>query len=168
MSVRRSIVLGFAVAVLLAGCQGEPEPKVEPTPSESSSETDPSEEPKPQTAEEFIEKWFAVNTEMQNSGETDEFRSMSPDCRPCKRLADEVAGFYDAGGFVEIEYQRVRQVRELSDTEYLVTVNAAPTKYRESSAGDVKRLGGGPNEYRIVLAHEGNTWTLRDFMDTPS
>jgi hypothetical protein len=168
MSVRRSIVLGFAVAVLLAGCQGTPEPKVEPTASESSSEADPSEQPEPQTAEEFIDEWFAVNTAMQNSGETDEFRAMSPHCRPCNRLADQVTGFYDAGGFVRIKDQEVQNVKALSRTEFLVTVDAAPTEYRESADAELERLGGGPTEYRMILKRAEEGWVVAHYYDSTS
>ena len=40
MSVRRSLALALVAALVLAGCQDEPEPRFDP-PSESSSPSDP-------------------------------------------------------------------------------------------------------------------------------
>ena len=117
MSVRRSPRWRCVAALVLAGCQDEPEPRFEPTPSDSSSPTDPetSEEPQAQTAEEFIDEWFRAHTEMQNTGETRAFLGVSAACRPCTSLPTRVYGFYEAGGYVRIETRSVVRCRQLSD-----------------------------------------------------
>jgi hypothetical protein len=169
MSVRRSLALALVAALVLAGCQDEPEPRFDP-PSESSSPSDPatSDEPEAQTAEEFIEEWFRVNTHMQNTGDAEAFLGISPACRPCRDLADQVTGFYRAGGFIRIEFQDVISIRRLSDTEFLANVDAATTRYKRSASDKAQTLPGGPNEYRIKLGRVRGTWEMREFMDTPS
>ena len=106
MSVRRSAapaLVAVLVAVLvLAGCQDEPEPRFEPTPSDSSSPTDPetSEEPQAQTAEEFIDEWFDLAVEIQNTGDSEPLLEVSEGCRPCKSLITSVEAIYADGGSV--------------------------------------------------------------------
>lgn len=169
MSVRRSAALALVAALVLAGCQDEPEPRFDPTPSDSSSPTDPeTDEPAAQTAEEFIEEWFRVNTEMQNTGDSAEFRGISPSCRPCTRLAEQVDGFYGAGGYVRIDHQVVRKVTNLSRTEYLATVDAAPTEYRTSSESKIQRLEGGQTEYRVILRQRNGSWEMAHYFDSTS
>ena len=71
MSVRRSAALALIAALVLAGCQDEPEPRFEPTPSHSSSPTDPeTDEPEAQTAQRFIREWVALQRDMQNHRRT--------------------------------------------------------------------------------------------------
>jgi hypothetical protein len=168
MSVRRSIVLGFVVAVLLAGCQGDPEPKVEPTPSESSSETSPSKDPQPQTAEEFIDEWFDLAVEFQNTGESEALAAVSQDCRPCQSLIDRVERIYKAGGQVRIERMAVTSVRPIAQHEYAATVKASQTRVRESANGSTQTIPGNTNEYRVFLTRAGDGWNMSNYHDTPS
>jgi hypothetical protein len=170
MSVRRSIVLGFAIALLLAGCQGEPEPRVEPTSSESSSAIDPSEQPEPQTAEEFIDEWFRLGTEMQNTGSTEEFRAASHNCRPCDEFAESVEQIYRAGGFIQIDSEEVVSTQPLrgrpaNRPEFVVKVRASPTSYKESSTAENTSLPGGLNTYEVSLVKRPQGWAISTYLD---
>lgn len=169
MSVRRTLAAALAAGLLLTGCTDEPEPEFTPTetPSPSVTESETA-APEAQSPEEFIQEWFDLNTEMQNTGETDVFLSSSPGCKPCARLADQVEEFYDAGGFIRVKRQTVGNVDELGGGTFMVTVDAAPTTYKESSSAQPTRLGGGPNEYRIVLRKRGSEWSMVEYLDTPS
>ncbi len=101
MRVRR--VVGVVLVVVLAtglsaGCQSaEPKPKMprvtesaSPAPAESSP-------PESESAEEFIRRWQAAGDEMQVSGETDKYRALGPNCKPCTGFADAVAQIYANG-----------------------------------------------------------------------
>jgi hypothetical protein len=163
MSVRRSIVLGLAGAVLLAGCQGEPEPKVEPTSSESSSAIDPSEQPERQTAEEFVRAWVELHTEMQNTGETKRFESVSVGCQPCESFADRIAAISAAGGYVRTDGWRIESLRctgssgrKRCDAE----VVSAPTTYREQERAKEKHLGGGELSVVFELRRLQGAWNM--------
>ena len=169
MSVRRTVAALAVAALLLAGCSDDPEPRFDP-PSESPSptESETTAEPEAQTPEEFIREWFELNTEMQNSGETDAFLEASPNCKPCRDLADQVEQFYNAGGFIRVGGQDVTTVDALAGSEYSVTVDAAPTEYKESASAKVAMLPGGPNEYRMFLRRNGGSWVMTQYLDTPS
>ncbi len=87
MSVRRTLAAGLAAGLLLAGCTDEPEPEFTPTespsPSPSASESETA-EPEAQSPEEFIEEWFDLNLEMQNTGDTRPFLNASRGCVPAR------------------------------------------------------------------------------------
>ena len=54
-----------------------------PSPSVTSSPSDPSPTPDKETPEEFVRAWVAEYNAMQNSGDTERFRSMSRRCKTC-------------------------------------------------------------------------------------
>ncbi|MEJ7795138.1 MAG: hypothetical protein WKF50_06275 [Nocardioides sp.] len=173
MSVRRAVAALVGTALLLAGCSDDPEPRFTP-PSESPSPTESatSAEPEAQTAEEFIGEWFRVGTEMQNTGETEAFLSLSSDCVACQTFAARVAGIYSAGGFIKIASEEVVRVEPLALSKTLkqfsVVVDAAPTKYRDSDSSKPASFPGGRNVYRMTLTVEGDTWAVQNYLDTPS
>ena len=154
MSVRRSAALALAAALVLAGCQDEPEPRFEPTPSASSSPTDPetSEEPQAQTAEEFIEEWVDLHTEMQNTGETDAFLEASSGCRPCNKFADRIGAIYAAGGFVKTDgwtVDRTQCVGPAQQTRCDADVRSSPTEYRDDATSEVEDLARRTSAHRL-------------------
>lgn len=172
MSVRRSAALLLVAPLLLAGCQDEPEPQFEPTPTESSSPTDPesSEQPVAQTAEEFIDEWFRLGTEMQNTGETAPFRSVSRGCEPCDSFADDVERVYAAGGFIRIDAERVIYTELLpgrpgNRPEYLVRVRSTPTTYKEGESSEQGSFPGGVNTYELTLALRSGEWVTANYLD---
>jgi hypothetical protein len=165
MSVRRTLAAALAAGVLLAGCSDDPEPTFEPpaSPSPSESETS-SAEPEAQSPEEFIREWFELNTEMQNSGETDEFLRVSRGCRPCSGLAKRVKRIYGDGGFIEIASQDVVEMdlgsRSSTIKQFDVVVQTAPTRYRESEGADLANYDGGRATYQLTIIREGDTWRM--------
>jgi hypothetical protein len=168
MSVRRTAAALLTAGLLLAGCSDDPEPRFEPTETPSPTETSSAAEPEAQSPEEFIREWFELNTEMQNTGETEAFLAVSRGCKTCEQLASRVEGIYGSGGEVAIAFQRVRSVDARGRDEFSVDVEAAPTTVRETSDSTVKRLKGGPNEFIMRITPDGNAWRMVDYMDTPS
>jgi hypothetical protein len=167
MSVRRTAALALA-AVLLAGCQDEPEPEFDPTSSESASESESSEDPEAQTAEEFIEEWFRLAVDFQNTGDSVALAAVSPGCRPCNDLIASVEAIYRAGGHVRIEEMDVTSVRPIGKGEYAATVEASKTRVRESSDAPTQTIPGNTNDYRIFLTRADDAWNMANYQDTPS
>ncbi len=168
MSVRRTAISALAAGLLLAGCSDDPEPRFEPTRSPSPTESSPTATPEAQSPEAFIREWFELNTEMQNTGETEAFLALSRGCATCEQLAARIEGMYAHGGYVAIDFQKVQSIERRAGKEFSVMVQAAPTTYREDANADVARLKGGPNEFIMHVAQDGDDWRMLDYVDTPS
>ncbi|GAB3038819.1 hypothetical protein GCM10011376_34210 [Nocardioides flavus (ex Wang et al. 2016)] len=166
MHVRRALALTLAVPVLLAGCSDDPEPTPKmPESTSSSPSPSPTEtkEPEAESPEEFIRRWAAIEAEMENTGDTSEYRALSERCRACNKLADLVEQYYRAGGFVEWDGWTIRSIRAQGDEgTYLVRVNSAPTRYVEKSGGKEKFFPGGSGAHLIRLAPAGSSWKVVD------
>ncbi|WP_181309488.1 hypothetical protein [Nocardioides campestrisoli] len=176
MSVRRprtaaraSLALLASVALSLGGCgQDAPEPKVadptpvSQTPSETASTTTDGETP-----EAFIQRWMNASTDMQNSGDATEYRSITRSCDPCSKLADKIEAYYAAGGYVQFGGTEVLQTRELADLVFKVVVKDKPTKYKSSADAAVANFAGGRNSYEVTLTRDADGYLLDDFWVLP-
>lgn len=166
MHVRRALALTLAVPLLLSGCsEDEPTPKIpDPTTSSPTPTPDETETPEAESAEDFIRRWATVESEMENTGETSEYRSLSDGCRACADLADLVEKYYAAGGYVEWSGWDIRSIkpRGNSDLVYVVKVQSAPTRYAEKAGGKEKGFEGGPGEHLITLEAVGASWVVAD------
>lgn len=158
MSVRRTTAAVLAAGLLLAGCSDDPEPRFEPTESPSPAESSSSAAPESQSPEDFIREWFELNTEMQNTGETDAFLAASKDCATCSDLADRVDRIYTAGGAIRIRWQRVVRVslgsRSKTIKQYEVVTETSPTVYRESAGAKTERYEGGQASYVMTVVRD--------------
>jgi hypothetical protein len=165
MHVRRTLALAAATPLLLAGCTGEAEPTPKmpdpttssPSPSPTESETAEAESP-----EEFIRRWSDALREMQRTGETQEFRSLSSDCQSCSETADRVEAIYKAGGAIEWEGWHVVSVEPNGDArnEFRVVERSAPTRFRESNQAKWQRLPGGRSTHVFELQPAGDSWLV--------
>lgn len=162
-----------AAAVLLLGlgaCTGgeDPEPILAP-PVESSSSppttAEPTSEPtpEPESAAEFIRRWAQVEMEMENSGETAEYRALSPGCEACRKLADQVDSIYAADGFIEWGGWDIRSIKRHEDfvDGYEVVVVSSPTRYRETKGGPLKRFAGGRDSHLLIVRENADGWYVR-------
>ena len=164
MSVRRTVAALVGAAFLLAGCSGDPEPRFTPTASPSESET--TAEPQAQTPEEFIEEWVALQRDMQNTGDTEEFLAVSQGCESCEDAARLIDQFYAAGGFVETDGRTVLGIRTVQRNRvYEVRVRSAPTRYKETASSPLKSFPGGFTTYRVTLQQRGDQWILTDELE---
>lgn len=155
MRLRTSFALLLGSAMLLTGCASEePEPKfAEPSAS-------PSVVKKEETAEEFIRRWAKVEQEMQNTGETEEYRAITRGCPSCNSLADKMEEIYRDGGWVKSGEIEVRRVREESPGQYLVRLHVSPTTHRLTESGPDGGFPGGKDLVQLNLERTPSGWNL--------
>lgn len=166
MSVRRTATALIVTVLLLAGCSGDPEPRFTPTESPSPSKSEASAEPEAQTPEEFLAAWMALQREMQNTGETEEFLAASKGCDSCEDTARLVEQFYAAGGFIKTDGRSILDIRTVQENRiYDVRVRSAPTKYRRDSSAPVRSFPGGVTTYRVTLRKQDLKWILIDELE---
>jgi hypothetical protein len=168
MSVRRTAAALLTAGLLLTGCSDDPEPRFEPTETPSPTESSATAEPQAQSPEEFIREWFALNTEMQNTGETEAFLSLSRNCQACEDLAERVDSIYSAGGFIRLKRQEVMSIKAGSRStmikQFDVTVRVTPTQYRESERGPVEEFSGGTARTRITVVRNQGQWFMESLV----
>lgn len=170
--------VGGAVGVLLAAlalgaCDDEPPPPnpsesatlpTSPSPSESSSSP-----PEAESPQEFIRRWIGLQTGMQNTGETEEFRQASRGCQPCDSFADRVDRIYAAGGYVTTDgwtptsFQRVSQQGEV--VVYRVAIRNALTTYAEKKGGPDKTLPAGDGLIEFTLRGSSGAFVVSGLIE---
>lgn len=164
MHLRRALALSLAVPLILVGCtEEEPTPKLpDPTTSSPTPTPEETETPEAESAEEFIRRWAAIEAEMENTGDTSDYREISADCAACTDLADLVEKWYEAGGFIKWGGWKIESVRLRgeSQSEYVVRVDSSPTKYKESKNGPLRTFDGGPGAHLLVLEAQGDSWVV--------
>lgn len=146
----------IAVAVgltLLAGCaEDEPKPKFADDPSASPSSPSAATAPKNETVKEFLTRWAEAESEMQNTGKTDEYLALSSGCAPCEALAKRVEAIYGNEGFIRSEAMNIERVKRVKNTDvYDVWLTVAPSAFRESATEKEESYEGGPRLYRISV-----------------
>jgi hypothetical protein len=161
----RRIVLGALAAplLLLPACGGHDASVADPPVAPSTSS--PPDPPKRETPEHFIRRWAAAEKKMENTGNTRAYLSMSQGCSACSKLANEVARFYAAGGYIDWGGWRITGIRVNSrnghEITYAVRNRSLPTSYRESSSGPEKRLPGGVSTELLALERTTRGWQMR-------
>lgn len=132
--VRRSLVVGCVLPLLLAACsEAEPTPQMpDPTPTESSptaSVTGPVEPTLPpeaegdsiEAAEAFVSHFYATIDYAQATGDTAALRKLgAPSCAACKGGADIIERVYREGGTITggehvVESAKVTGTRRVGD-----------------------------------------------------
>lgn len=170
MSLRRALAAALLVPLaLLSACtEDEPVPQMPDPTTVTPSPTETSSTAAPETAEEFIRRFNEANVEMQATGETTAFLSLTQECRPCSETANKVEGFYSRGGFVKWAGWKILRVRHDQDTEqsseYRVEVVTPKTRYKESDTAKVTVLDGGRVVYRASLVSAADSWLMSDLV----
>ena len=135
---------------------------------DSSSSADPP-SPSPtqeaETPEAFVRRWVEVSNQMQNTGETKVYRSISRGCRPCMAVADQVEGYFEAGGYVKTGGWSISSVKfskpgAEGHVTATVEVESAPTEYKESADADAQTLEGGSVIELMTIKPRGAGWVL--------
>lgn len=165
MSVRR-LLAALGAMLLLAGCGGDPKPKVNPTPTSPTTSPTQSETAKPATAEDVIRQYADLSIEAQAVGDTAALRQAFPACKSCIRMADHIDKIYSGDGFIHPGEWTIKRIKLAGHVgtryEYDLSIVAEPGKYKEN--GKVTSLTGGPNTFRMILKKK-NGWSLTDVQD---
>jgi hypothetical protein len=170
---RTAAIVAAALLGLTAACTDDSPPPPTPTTS-SSTPTSPtpttSPTPQPESAEAFIRRWAEANTEMQNSGDTSEFMSLTQGCTPCRRLRDIVRDYYSAGGFIRADGWSIRSITKAPSGDrsrpvFTVDVVSGKTKLRRAAGERLTILNGGPARFRFTLVRHSNTWLVVDYIE---
>jgi len=164
MAPRRALAGLLAAPVLvLTGC-GDGSSVADPPVHSRPHSVATSDPPAHETAEHFIRRFAGVEAAMENSGDTADYIVLAKSCRPCLDLAHQVEGFYKAGGFVHWGGWTIQRISAYPNgggaKAFKVTVNSAPTTYKESASASTKRLHGGPATEVLRLRGSGNSWVV--------
>ena len=162
----RGMLLALLLAglTLFAGCsEDEPVPKIPKT--SAASPTAPSSSPAPlseaEEAEALIRQWAVLDAEMQNTGETAAYLTItSEECTSCRRAAESIEKLYADGGKIELPGKRILRVREsprypAKERIYEGRYIAEPSRYRESPEGPWKQFDGGETADDFAVVREG-------------
>lgn len=172
--MRRTLTLALVLTGLfLVGCSEDDPPPALPTPSPAptvgafaeSDDTEPTAEPEPETAKEFIRRWPVVETAMLNTGDSSGYRAISTDCSECQGIADRVDAIYDNGGYIKTRGWTVEDTKRQGpasneELQLVVRTFAQPTRYQEKAGGPKKRYAGGPITYRVAIKRTTEGWQL--------
>jgi hypothetical protein len=175
----RRVLLSLAVvAMLAAACTGaDPEADPSPTPSSASPSVSPtptessSAPPRAETAVEFIKRWITVGDEMQRTGDSSSYRSISRRCPPCLDFAGSIDAIYAAGGWVKTEGWEIKRVLRVSGSGNRRVVRAevlsSPTTYVDRKGGDQKSFPGGRLIEVFEVERVGSSWQMRLYSEVP-
>jgi hypothetical protein len=104
---------------------------------------------------------------MENTGKTGPYQAISEGCHSCTQLANDVSGFYAAGGYVRWGGWQIVSIRPYSKNgsgrAFAMTARAATTNYKESASGELKKLHGGLATDVVSLRRTGHSWQVVGF-----
>jgi len=175
MGVRRSVTGILAgtlgcLALLLSACGGGDDSVADPPVSPATSS--PTESAQHESVEQFIRRWAAEDAQMQNTGDTSDFRTMSRGCDGCDAVADRVDSIYEAGGSVHTggwTVLRLTQSVQNGKTRTIeLLVDSAPTTYTPSKGAAPNHLEGGREHFQIEVRPTGNSWVVVEFVEIGS
>jgi len=168
MSVRRTAALALAAAVLLAGCQDEPEPEFDPTPTESPSKSEPTEEPEAETAKKFVRDWVETYNAFEASGDSSTYASLNKGCSTCNDIQETVEEAYDSGGFLKSDGWQILGTVDGTPPTLTATVEVSPSQYKASAGAGVERADGGRIIVEFRVREIAGAWKLTDLIQRPS
>jgi hypothetical protein len=142
-----------APLLLLAGC-GSDNSVADPPPL-SPPTSYPTHAPQRESPEHFIRRWAQVERQMENTGHTAVYLSLSTGCRACRVLAHTVAQSYAHGGYIHWGGWHIRSIRVYPPRADSVSLEvhsiSAPTTYKTASGRRELHLDGGPITYLLTL-----------------
>jgi hypothetical protein len=166
------LVLSCIASLWVSGCSGDASSTAGPTPSVPTSSA-PTSTPTPEreTPEEFVRRWVEVDRKMQNTGDTAEYRQISALCRPCLEVAEQVEGYFKAGGYVKTDgwtIEALSATRRGRSASVRIDVDSARTTYVVAQGEDEKELAGGRGSYLLSLRARESSWVLADLVAVPA
>jgi hypothetical protein len=160
MRVRRHLVALLAAPLLLSACDGGSTSVADPPVASPTSTPPSSDPPARESPQHFIRRWAAAEKRMENTGDTGPYLAMSKGCEACRKLADQVRGFYAAGGFVRWGGWQILSITRDGGLVFDVKVRSEKTSYRASSTEGIKHLLGGPATHQLKLQDSRSGWQV--------
>lgn len=150
-----------ALPLALTACAGDP---ITPPPLSSATSTTSAPTPteQPETAEEFIRRWRQTVDGAQTTGQTDDYRAMTPDCEACADFASRVESIYAHGGYIHTSGSSVVEVTERTANVFDVVVQSGETRFAESEGTPEQVLPGGSVTLRVTLKRTPTGWLVED------
>ena len=158
----------LACCLVLAACSDDSSSTAAPPTPTTSAPSDPTSSPteEAESPEDFVRRWVDVDREMQNTGDTKEYRKLAPKCRPCNEVADQVEAYYAAGGYVKTDGWSINRASTKSTDEesaaVTIDVNSAATEVVEAKGRPAQHLQGGKGTYLLTLKAAGSSWVVTD------
>jgi hypothetical protein len=175
-SIRRYVVAAVLLPLLATGCSDDPQPKFEPSPSDSPSEptSDPA-QPKAwevksdKGAVAFATHWMDVlSGAMNGSGDTSALRDISaPECELCEDFAQRLDRIRSSGGFYRSDGWRVLQavpVNHMPSGQGAVALRMfqSAETLRESNDSKVIHNPASRATWSTRMEWRGGEWLLTD------
>lgn len=176
----RSLLASLLVLSLPLGAAACTEDDAAPAPLETPTSASTSAAPSPsdptssatarsESAEEFIRRWVSAQNAMQNTGDTDEYRSLGYRCRACEGFADRIDEIYDEGGTVDTRGWRILGMGPGPDPSSLeLRVDIGATRYTEMEGGPIRRLEGGERTEIVTLIRRTGEWKTKSVAESDS
>ena len=175
--VRRCVVAAVVLPLMAAGCSDDPQPKFEPSPSDSPSQStsDPA-EPKAwevkseKGAVAFTKHWIDVFNEAGKTGQTSQLKDLSaPTCKSCSNFADQIDDLYAKGGRLETRGWSVLAavpVEGLPNSKPRVSlrIRQSPQKVYDGESNSVDSFPGGKATFSARLAWVPDGWSMSELV----
>jgi hypothetical protein len=176
-SIRRYVVAAVLLPLLAAGCSDDPQPKFEPSASDSPSEStsDPA-QPKAwevkseKGAVAFARHWVYVFNEAQRTGNTEPMEAISgPGCGSCNGFVEMLDDLYADGGHLESRGWRVLESvpapgMPAREAEVTMTILRTPQRIHEGDGSKPESFSGGRATYAARLGWTGGQWQMADLV----
>lgn len=163
MDTRRILIGALSAPLLLLSACGGDDSIADPPVLSAPTSSTPTGPPKQESAAHFIRRFARLESGMENTGETDSYKSLTRQCDACISLANQVKRYYSSGGFVRWggwDIKRIARYPSGESQSFAVHVVSSPTKYRESEKDPVKRLAGGPATEIVTLRRSQDSWIV--------
>lgn len=151
------------ILLALTGCGSSTTPAADPPVPPPSSPSPPS-HPHRESPGHFIRRWTDVEKQMENTGDTRHYLTLSRSCTACTTLATQIRSFYAAGGYVHWGGWKILSIevnsRKGRGTTYAVRNRSLPTTYRKTAHSAVQHLPGGVTTELLQLERAGHGWSL--------
>jgi hypothetical protein len=169
-----ALASSLALAAVLSGCGGDPEPQFEEEPSAAPATTSPSASAEPEPWEEksdegaiaFVEHWIDEFNKMRASGNTEAIDAISTSsCESCVGSIALTRELYSAGGQIDTEGWRILSISEPAEKgseEPLIGLRVlqAPQLLTRDAEAKPERFEGGRADLTAFLVWRQGRWQM--------
>lgn len=173
----RTLASIMVLALLLAGCTDDPEPKFadptsdpptsEPTtsPTTSTPTSTPTQAPERLSPEETVRAWVDARNQLLRDGDPSAVDALSStSCETCTELNRDIAAIYEAGGYFRTKGWIVEGARRKPDfrrsNEVATAIEFAGGVTLLKRGGEPRRYDAEKNFIDFTLTREGGVWLV--------